>query len=148
MKTGRLYFLLWALVTGCLGATGVQATDNASPIGLWKGEDATFEMFESDGKLSARIVALSDPKANEGKEKTDIHNPEAAKRSHSIIGLVFICGLARKSDTRWENGTIYDPHDGKTYSCAMDLQGRDQIKVRGFVGVILLGRNYVWTRVN
>jgi uncharacterized protein (DUF2147 family) len=148
MKTGRLYFLLWALVTGCLGAAGVQATDNASPIGLWKGEDATFEMFESDGKLSARIVALSDPKTNEGKEKTDIHNPEAAKRSHSIIGLVFICGLARKSDTRWENGTIYDPHDGKTYSCAMDLQGRDQIKVRGFVGVILLGRNYVWTRVN
>jgi uncharacterized protein (DUF2147 family) len=148
MTIRRLSSLLLVLVTTCLGATGVQATDKASPIGLWKGEDATFEMFESDGKLSARIVALTDPKTNDGKEKTDIHNPEATKRSHLIIGLVFICGLARKSDTRWEDGTIYDPHDGKTYSCAMDLQGHDQIKVRGFVGVILLGRNYVWTRVN
>lgn len=148
MRTRRLHFLFLVLVTNWLGATGVGATDNASPIGLWKGEDATFEMFESEGKLSARIVALSDPKTNEGKDKTDIHNPEPTKRSHSIIGLVFISGLAKKSDTRWENGTIYDPHDGKTYSCAMDLQGRDQIKVRGFVGVILLGRNYVWTRVN
>jgi uncharacterized protein (DUF2147 family) len=148
MKAPRLQYLLLALVTTWLGAAAVHATDAASPIGLWKGEDATFEMCESEVKLSAKIVALSEPKTSEGKEKTDIHNPDPTKRNHPIIGLVFISGFVKKSGTRWEDGTIYDPKSGTTYSCSMDLQGPDQIKVRGFVGVVLLGRNYIWTRAN
>ena len=91
-------------------------------------------MFESEGKLSARIVALNDPKTAEGKEKTDIYNPDPKKRSHPIVGLVFISGFTKKSDTRWENGTVYDPKSGRTYSCFMELQGPDRIKVRGFIG--------------
>jgi uncharacterized protein (DUF2147 family) len=148
MKAPRVQYLLFALVTIWLGATAVRATDAASPIGFWKGADATFEMFESEGKLSAKIVALRDPKTSEGKEKTDIHNPDPTKRKHPIIGLVFISGFAKTSDTRWENGIVYDPKTGKTYSCLMDLQGPDTIKVRGFVGIALFGRDYIWTRVN
>lgn len=30
----------------------------------------------------------------------------------------------------------------------MDLQGPDKIKVRGFIGIELIGRNYIWTRMN
>jgi len=74
---------------------------SASPIGLWKGGEATFEVFESEGKLSARIVGLSVPKTAEGKEKTDIYNPDPKKRSCAIIGFVFISGFTKKSDTRW-----------------------------------------------
>lgn len=143
MRAKRLHYLFLAVISSWPGAT-----NGASPIGVWKGEEATFEMFESAGKLSAKIVALSEPKTDEGKEKTDIHNPDPTKRARPIIGLVFICGFAKKSDTRWENGTIYDPHDGKTYSCSMDLQGPNKIRVRGFIGVDLLGRNYIWSRVN
>jgi uncharacterized protein (DUF2147 family) len=116
MKAPRVQYLLFALVTTWLGATAVRATDAASPIGFWKGADATFEMFESEGKLSAKIVALREPKTSEGKEKTDIHNPDPTKRKHPIIGLVFISGFAKTSDTRWENGMVYDPKSGKTYS--------------------------------
>ncbi len=148
MKAPPVQYLLFALVTTWLGATAVRVTDAASPIGFWKGADATFEMFESEGKLSAKIVALRDPKTSEGKEKTDIHNPDPTKRKHPIIGLVFISGFAKTSDTRWENGIVYDPKTGKTYSCLMDLQGPDTIKVRGFVGIALFGRDYIWTRVN
>jgi hypothetical protein len=105
MNVSRLPYLLAALVTCWFGATAIYAIDPASPIGLWKGGDATFEMFESEGKLSARIVGLSVPKTAEGKEKTDIYNPDPKKRSCLIIGLVFISGFTKKSDTRWENGT-------------------------------------------
>ena len=105
-------------------------------------------MFESEGKLSARIVALNEPKTAAGREKTDIFNPDPKKRSNPIIGLVFISGFTKKSDTRWENGTVYDPKSGKTYSCFMELQGPDQIKVRGFIGIALIGRNYIWTKAN
>jgi uncharacterized protein (DUF2147 family) len=139
-------FLMW--VNWWLGATAVHATDPASPIGFWKGGDSTFEMFETDGKLSARIVALSAPKTAEGKEKTDIYNPDPKKSNHPIIGLVFISGFTKKSDTRWENGTVYDPKSGRTYSCFIELQGPDKIKLRGFLGTALMGRNYFWVRAN
>jgi uncharacterized protein (DUF2147 family) len=91
-------------------------------------------MFETEGKLSARIVALSEPKTAEAKEKTDIYNPDPKKRSYPIIGLVFISGFTKTSDTRWENGTVYDPKSGRTYSCFMDLQGQTRSSCAGFLG--------------
>jgi hypothetical protein len=51
-------------------------------------------------------VALNEPKTAEGKEKTDIYNPDPKKRSHPIVGLVFISGFTKKSDTHWENGPV------------------------------------------
>ncbi|MGA8657409.1 MAG: DUF2147 domain-containing protein, partial [Chthoniobacterales bacterium] len=101
-----------------------------------------------EGKLSAKIVELREPNASDGKEKSDIYNPDPRKRNHPIIGLVFISGLTKKSATRWENGTVYDPKSGKTYSCFVELQGPDKIKLRGFIGVAVIGRNYTWTRVD
>jgi uncharacterized protein (DUF2147 family) len=148
MNASRLPYLLLMFVVCWFGATAVQASNPASPIGFWKGGDATFEMFESEGKLSARIVALSEPKTAEGKAKTDIYNPDPKKRNIPIIGLVFISGFTKKSDNRWENGTVYDPKSGKTYSCFMELQGPDEIKVRGFLFIPQMGRNYIWTRTN
>jgi uncharacterized protein (DUF2147 family) len=148
MNAARPQYLFLVLVTFWLGATPVHAADAASPIGLWRGADATFEMSESEGKLSAKIVGLSEPKTTDGKEKSDIFNPDPRKRNHPIIGLVFISGLTKKSATRWENGTVYDPTCGKTYSCFIELQGPDQIMLRGFIGDAAIGRNYIWTRVN
>jgi uncharacterized protein (DUF2147 family) len=127
------------------GITGL--AENLSPLGLWENEDATFQIFECNGKLSARIVALNVPRTPAGKEKTDIHNPDPAKRSTPIIGLVFMSGFVRKSDTRWDAGTIYDPKSGNTYSCFMELETPEKIKVRGFIGVSLIGRTEYWSRV-
>jgi uncharacterized protein (DUF2147 family) len=123
------------------------AADIGSAVGLWKNQDATFEIFESQGKLSGKIIALQEPRTPEGKEKTDIHNPDPLKRGRPIIGLVFMSGFTRKSDTRWENGTIYDPKTGNTYSCLLELDGPDKIKVRGYIGISLLGRTDTWTRL-
>ena len=49
-------------------------------------------------------------------------------------------------DKEWEDGTIYDPKNGKTYSCYMTLDGT-KLNVRGYVGVSMIGRTSVWTRV-
>jgi uncharacterized protein (DUF2147 family) len=146
MSTSRVAIYLVIFASCACGVVGNRAAEIASPIGLWKNEDATFEIFENDGKLSGRIVALKKPKTPEGKEKTDIHNPDRSKRDRPIIGLVFMSGFNRKSATRWENGTIYDPKSGSTYSCFLELDGPDRIKVRGFIGISLIGRTDVWTR--
>jgi uncharacterized protein (DUF2147 family) len=146
MDTSSLQYLLLGLLISGLGLTGVSAAHAASPIGLWRGADAIFELFESEGRLSGRIVALSDPRTAEGKEKTDIYNPDPTKRKFPIVGLVFISGLTKKSDSEWENGTVYDPKSGRTYSCLMELQEPDKISVRGFIGIAEFGRTYIWTR--
>jgi uncharacterized protein (DUF2147 family) len=143
----RFHFQLTMLISIFLPVLLAVGSDTVSPVGIWKNDDATFEIFEDQGKLSGKIVALREPRTPEGKEKTDIHNPDAAKRERPIIGLVFLSGFTQKSQTRWENGTIYDPKSGNTYSCSMQLDGPEKIDMRGFIGISLIGRTDVWTRV-
>jgi hypothetical protein len=53
-------------------------------------------MFESEGKLSARIVALNEPKTAAGKEKTDIYNPDPKNVAIRWSGLSSYLALQRK----------------------------------------------------
>jgi uncharacterized protein (DUF2147 family) len=144
----RILLRMAALLSVTMQVNLACAVDSPSAVGLWKNEDATFEIFENQGKLSGKIIGLKEPQTSEGKEKTDIHNPDPSKRGRPIIGLIFMSGFSRKSDTRWEDGTLYDPKTGNTYSGSMELEGAETIKVRGFIGVSLLGRTDVWTRVH
>jgi uncharacterized protein (DUF2147 family) len=122
------------------------AAESSSAIGLWQNADATFEIYDEQGTLSGKIVSLREERTAEGMTKTDIHNPDPSKRTRSIVGLVMMCGFVKKSDMHWENGTIYDPRNGSKYSCTLDLDGPDRIKVRGFIGISLLGKTEAWTR--
>jgi uncharacterized protein (DUF2147 family) len=147
MTSLRIQLQLAAFISFVMQANLAWAVDHLSAIGIWKNEDATFEIFEAQGKLSGKIIALKEPQTPEGKEKLDIHNPDPTKRERPIVGLVFMSGFSRKSDARWEDGTVYDPKTGNTYSGSMELQGPETIKVRGFIGISLIGRTDVWTRV-
>ena len=118
-----------------------------SPAGTWKNEKATFEIFDQGGKLFGKILTLREPNDKDGKPKTDIKNPDASKRSVPTIGLVFLKNFTAAGNGRWENGTIYDPENGKTYSSYMQMTGNDKIEVRGFIGISLLGRSQNWTRI-
>jgi uncharacterized protein (DUF2147 family) len=126
----------------------VLAADSPSVTGLWKNEDASFEVYEENGKLNAKIVSLREPLAPDGRQKTDIHNPDAGKHSRPIVGMVFMTGFTATGSGKWGNGTIYDPKSGNTYSCNMELQGTDTLKVRGYIGVSLIGRTETWKRAN
>jgi uncharacterized protein (DUF2147 family) len=126
------------------------ASDSSSATGLWKNEDASFEIYEENGKLNAKVVSLREPLAPDGsgRQKADIHNPDASKRSRPIIGLVFMTGFTPAGSGKWENGTIYDPKTGNTYSCNMELDGPNTLKVRGYIGISLFGRTQIWKRAN
>jgi len=143
-------FLSAAFACGFIGLTaGVCASDSGRAGGVtgrWHNQDGTFEIYEDSGKLNARIVALREPLAPDGRVKTDIHNPDASKRSRAIIGMVFMTGFTPAGPGKWDHGTIYDPQSGKTYSCTMELEGANTLKVHGYVLVSAIGRTEVWTR--
>ena len=118
-----------------------------TPIGLWDTGESHVEIYECGELLCGRIVALDEPLDENGKPKVDDNNPDPALQTRPILGMDLVAGFSRKSDAKWEGGTIYDPRDGKTYKCKMTLKSDGTLKVRGYVGVSLFGKTVVWDRV-
>ena len=58
-----------------------------------------------------------------------------------------LSGFTHSGGNLWEGGQIYDPQEGKTYKCKMTLETSDHLKVRGFIGISLIGRTNDWARV-
>jgi uncharacterized protein (DUF2147 family) len=93
-----------------------------------------------DGTYQGRIVGGTDP------HSLDSKNPDPAKRQHTLKGTLIMTGLKYDGDSRWSGGAIYDPDSGKLYKCSMQLIDQNHLRLRGFFGISLLGRNQVWTR--
>ena len=81
-----------------------------------------------------------------GKPILDKNNPDAGKQTRPVLGLVILTGFRFDTDA-WDDGDVYDPEKGKTYSCTMTLKDKNTLKVRGYIGISLIGRTEVWTRV-
>ena len=47
---------------------------------------------------------------------------------------------SKDPDLTWDGGWIYDPDHGLTYSGKITLVDRNTVKLRGFIGISLLGR--------
>ena len=99
-----------------------------------------------DGKFYGKIIWLAEPN-RDGKPKLDIHNQDTKKRNQPIMGMVILRGFKKVGSNQYEDGTIYDPKNGKTYSCKMELNG-NTLDVRGYIGVSLIGRTDTWTHAN
>jgi uncharacterized protein (DUF2147 family) len=118
------------------------------PLGTWMNEEkeARFEIFKCGNKLCGRISWLKEP-LRQGKPKMDDQNPEPKLQSRPIQGMVFMKDFEYDSHNKWDGGTIYDPKSGKTYSCYMKVVNKDKMEVKGYIGIALIGRTQVWTRV-
>ena len=68
-------------------------------------------------------------------------------KNKPILGLTIIKGLS-KEGAEYTSGEILDPKNGKLYKCAISLESKDKLKVRGYIGFSLLGRTQYWHRVN
>jgi len=139
--------LTLALTFLAILSIAAKADEGSSPVGLWKTEDAQVEIFEADGKLSGKIAALNKEYTSDGIEKTDISNPDPAKRKRPLVGMVFMTGFTREGSGRWDHGTVYDPKTGNTYASLLEYDGGDTLKLRGYIGISLIGRTAVWTKV-
>jgi uncharacterized protein (DUF2147 family) len=101
--------------------------------------------LETEGETQCQDRGFERTEDQQRERENRYSDPDPTKRGHPIIGLVFICGFAKKSNPRREDGTVYEPKSGKTYSCNNGPAGTDKSKVRGFIGIELIGRDYIWT---
>ena len=116
---------------------------------MWLSEEKTgkVQIYKAtDGKFYGKLVWLKVPN-EDGKPKVDKRNPDKAKRNDPLIGMVLLKGFSKTDNRHYEDGTIYDPKTGKTYSCKMTLEG-ETLNVRGYVGFSLIGKTTKWTRVD
>lgn len=113
---------------------------------IWYNQEKTskIQVYKAkDGNFYGKIVWLKDP-MKDGKPKLDEENPDKNKRNQPIVGLIILKGLKKQGDKEYGDANIYDPKNGKTYSCKITYKG-NTLDLRGYVGISLLGRTSTWT---
>ncbi|AWA31189.1 DUF2147 domain-containing protein [Flavobacterium magnum] len=120
-----------------------------SVTGKWKTIDdetgkalGVVEIYEKNGKVYGRVLEILNPK---DRNKT-CANCSGDDRDKPILGLTIIKGL-KKDGEEYNGGKILDPKSGKLYKCYINLENKDKLKVRGYIGISLFGRTQYWHRV-
>jgi len=145
----RVTFLLLGVLlwTGFAARSQPHKADDI--LGTWLNEEATgkVSLYKENGKYYGKLVWLREPNDKvTGKPRTDIENPDPNLKTVPLIGLVNMKNFSFDGKEEWAGGTIYDPKNGKTYKCYIRFENPNKLKIRGYMGVSLLGRNTYWTR--
>lgn len=145
MKKRQIASLLVVLALGfTIKAHG--QTENKI-LGLWYNTEKTaqVEITKNGSEYIGKIAWLKDPNPD-GKPATDKQNSDPKLRQRALMGLPLLKGL-KYSGGVWKDGEIYDPKNGKTYSCELKLKSDSVLEVRGYLGFSFVGRTVEWTRV-
>ena len=123
--------------------TVAHADDSDAIVGLWvtADKDGYIEITRTGDVYEGTIVGGADET-----ERFDDRNPDPHMRDRPLLGLRIMYGFAYNDDNKWTGGRIYDPNNGKTYKCKLELNDDGTLRVRGYVGISLFGRTETWAR--
>lgn len=134
--------VLILLVIVMAGFTAKSQVTEAQILGEWMSpkKDSRVLIYKQGEKYYGKITWGS------GSSAKDVKNPKAELRSRDLVGLIILNDFKFDGDDTWEDGSIYDPREGKTYSCKMTLKDASRLSIRGYAGISLFGRSEVWTK--
>lgn len=141
-----------ALAAAVLPAAAGGGADPASPEGIWLTEDrdGAIEIYSCGAKLCGRLVWFeTDPKPEDHRHtgspvEHGSAGPDVA--AESLCRLQLLGDLVAAGDHTWKDGWILDPETGRTYSARLTLESATTLRVRGYIGIPLLGGSQLWTR--
>jgi uncharacterized protein (DUF2147 family) len=110
-------------------------------VGSWMSDGWRFRLdIARDGELYAGTLA-------EGLEngEQDAANPDPALRTRPLLGSRLFDGL-RFDNGSWHGGMLYNPETGKSYAMRLSLTGQNDLEMRAYVGLPLLGMSQLWQR--
>ena len=124
------------------------AQTNSDIVGEWYNaeKDAIITIYEDGETVSGKITWMLYPNDDKGNPKTDPLNPDEKLKSRPRMGMVMMSGFTFIKDKVWDDGELYDPKKGKTYSGMMTLKDSNTIDLRGYIGFSFIGRSSTWTR--
>ncbi|RTY86307.1 DUF2147 domain-containing protein [Flavobacterium sp. GT3R68] len=125
------------------------STQAQTVVGKWKTIDdetgkpkSIVEIYEKSGKIYGKVIDILEA---EHKKKV-CSNCSGDDKNKPILGMVVIKGLSKQGN-EYRNGKILDPKNGKLYKAIVALESKDKLKVRGYIGISLLGRTQYWYRL-
>ena len=154
MKKMKLFLFIGIFFLFILGQVPAEeAGGKLSPVGYWKTiDDKTAEVksilkiwIAADGTLKGRVEKVF-PKPGEPPDpKCD--KCKGDKKDQPVLGMEIMWGFTG-SGTKWIDGEILDPENGKVYHCQLEvIENGKKLKVFGYIRVIFkIGRSQTWIR--
>jgi uncharacterized protein (DUF2147 family) len=131
------------IIAVVLMAASAARAQESGVLGRWATPDgAAIEIYRCDALVCAKLIALSP----DAPVTVDVKNPDAKLRTRPLCGLQMGSGFHLTDANHAEDGQLYDPKSGKTYSGSMAMDGA-RLKLRGYIGIKMFGRTEMWTRV-
>jgi len=142
------FSLILLLITSIPFITKAQNSVGDKILGVWLSEtkEGKIEIYRVGNKYFGKLIWSKNMFAADGKTSNkDLNNEEKKLRNRDLKNLVLLNNLVFDED-EYNGGTIYDPKNGSTYKCYMTISG-DKLNIRGYIGISLIGRTSVWSRV-
>ena len=117
-------------------------------VGSWK----TIDDKTGEEKSIVRIYKATNGKYY-GKIEKLFKNPDGKcvnckddNKDKPILGMIILTDMKENGD-ELDGGSILDPASGKKYSATISYdKDSGKLKVRGFIGFSLVGRNQYWIK--
>lgn len=118
-----------------------------NPTGYWltENERAVIYVKECDAGLCGSIHWII-----EGGMQFDKFNPDINRQKDPLCRRQIMSGFSQNAQNpnKWGGGEIYKADEGDTYNANLTVLSEDKMKLRGYVGISLLGKTQTWTRVS
>ena len=142
-----LFFSAYLLIVSL--SVSAQSLDPA--LGVWKTIDektnqpsSLIRLEEKNGELIGTVIELI-PTPGEP-PITHCRLCKGERKDKPIVGMVIMNGLKKEKAGYWSGGEILDPEEGDIYKVKIATDDGKTLKVRGYIGISLIGRTQVWVR--
>ena len=142
--------LLLLATLGSAGNSGsVIAAQEPAAVGFWlnQAQGWVVETKLCSSGLCGYLVGFR--KNNiPGHVARDRKNPDPKERDKPLCGLMLLGSFqpSKNEPGKWEDGWVYDPENGSTYTGNAEMIDPNTIKLRGYVVIPLFGRTLTLTR--
>lgn len=147
MRNFRFLKIVFAIVIYTFSIAAYAA--NATPQGTWLSiDDVTGKprslilVSEKGGVFTGTILKVYPFPGDTGFCRKCPGN----FKNKPIKGLTILWGVKKMGNNEWGGGRILDPKSGNIYHVKLSLEGSNRLRVRGYVGVSVLGRTQIWRR--
>lgn len=121
-------------------------------LGTWLTDEGKgkIKVYKKNGEYFGKIIWLNDDVGPNNKgPKLDVNNPVERLQSRKLVGTVVVKNLTWDAEEQeWNEGEIYDPESGNTYSVYAWMNEKDVLHIKGYIGFSLIGRATKWQRVD